>query len=206
MPKVLLAMSGGIDSGMAASILKDQGYDVIGVFMRLNNFLDENKARKIAKILNIDFKVIDLRKDFKKLIINCFLEELKKGNTPNPCVVCNELIKFKLFIEKTKKLNSDFIATGHYATIKNKRIFKPKDSSKDQTYFLWRINNLDKILFPLGDKLKKDLIAEAQKKKFPVFPYKESQEICFIPGSIEDFLKKRIKNKRGILLMKKEGF
>ncbi|HNP79449.1 MAG TPA: tRNA 2-thiouridine(34) synthase MnmA [Candidatus Pacearchaeota archaeon] len=203
MPKVLLAMSGGIDSGMAASILKDQGYDVIGVFMRLNNFLDENKARKIAKILNIDFKVIDLRKDFKKLIINCFLEELKKGNTPNPCVVCNELIKFKLFIEKTKKLNSDFIATGHYATIKNKRIFKPKDSSKDQTYFLWRINNLDKILFPLGDKLKKDLIAEAQKKKFPVFPYKESQEICFIPGSIEDFLKKRIKNKKGNIIDEK---
>lgn len=198
--KVVVALSGGLDSAMAAIILKDQGYDVIGVFMRLNNYSDESKARKIAKILKIDFKVIDLRKEFKKLIIEYFLEELKKGNTPNPCVACNELIKFKLFIEKTNKFKPDFIATGHYAKIKNKRIFKAKDSSKDQTYFLWRIKNLEKIIFPLGDRFKKDLIIEAKKKKLPVFPYEESQEVCFVFGSIEDYLKKKIKNKKGNII------
>jgi tRNA-specific 2-thiouridylase len=200
--KVVLAMSGGVDSGMAASILKDRGYDVIGVFMRLNNDLSE-KARRIAKILNIDFEIIDLRKDFKKIIIKHFLEELKKGNTPNPCVTCNELIKFKLFIEKTKKFKPDFIATGHYAKIKNNRIFKPKDKSKDQTYFLWKVKNFNKIMFPLGDSIKKDLINQAKKKDFPVFPYKDSQEVCFIGKDIEIFLKKNFKNKKGKILNEK---
>lgn len=197
-------MSGGIDSGMAASILKDQGFEVVGVFMRLDNSIEQlEKAKKIAKILNIDFKTIDVRKEFKKLIINCFLEELKKGNTPNPCVICNELIKFGLFVEKTKKFKPDFVATGHYARIKNNRIFKAKDEKKDQTYFLWRIKNLNNVLFPLGDSLKEDLIKQAKKKKFPVFPYKESQEICFISGNIEDFLKKKIKSIKGDIVNEK---
>ncbi len=204
MAKVILAMSGGIDSGMAASILKDQGFEVVGVFMRLDNSIEQlEKAKKIAKILNIDFKTIDVRKEFKKLIINCFLEELKKGNTPNPCVICNELIKFGLFVEKTKKFKPDFVATGHYARIKNNRIFKAKDEKKDQTYFLWRIKNLNNVLFPLGDSLKEDLIKQAKKKKFPVFPYKESQEICFISGNIEDFLKKKIKSIKGDIVNEK---
>ena len=204
MAKVILAISGGIDSGMAASILKDQGFEVVGVFMRLDNSIEQlEKAKKIAKILNIDFKTIDVRNDFKKTIISYFLEELKKGNTPNPCVMCNELIKFGLFVEKTKKFKPDFIATGHYAKIKNNRIFKARDENKDQTYFLWRIKNLNNVLFPLGDSLKEDLIKQAKKKKFPVFPYKESQEICFISGNIEDFLKKKIKSIKGDIVNEK---
>jgi tRNA-specific 2-thiouridylase len=204
MTKVVLAMSGGIDSGMAASILKDQGFEVVGVFMRLNNSIEQSeKAKKIAKILNIKFKVIDVRKEFKKLIINYFLEQLKKGNTPNPCVMCNELIKFELFIEKTKKLKPDFIATGHYARIKNNRIFKARDEKKDQTYFLWRIKNLNKIMFPLGDFKKEDLIKQAKKKKLPFFPYQESQEICFISGTTSDFLKKKIKINKGDMVDEK---
>ncbi|MDD5012895.1 MAG: tRNA 2-thiouridine(34) synthase MnmA [Candidatus Pacebacteria bacterium] len=204
MTKVVLAMSGGIDSAMAASILKDQGFEVIGVFMRLNNPTEQlEKAKKIAKALNIDLKVIDVRKEFKKLIIDYFLEQLKKGNTPNPCVMCNELIKFELFIKKTKKFKPDFIATGHYARIKNNRIFKAKDESKDQTYFLWRIKNLDKVLFPLGDSLKEDLIKQAKNKKLPVFPYKESQEICFISGTTNEFLKKKLKFIKGDIVDEK---
>ena len=199
--KVILAISGGVDSGMSASILKDQGFEVIGVFMRLNNSREQlEKAKKIAKRINIDFKVIDLRKEFKKTIINYFLEELKKGNTPNPCVACNELIKFGLLIHKVKKFKPDFIATGHYAKIKNNRIFKPKDIKKDQTYFLWRIKDLSKIMFPLGDFFKKDLIKKAKTKKLPIFPYKESQEICFISKNIDDFLKKNLKTKKGKII------
>ncbi len=108
-----------------------------------------------------------------------------------------------MFIKKTKKFKPDFIATGHYARIKNNRIFKAKDESKDQTYFLWRIKNLDNVLFPLGDSLKEDLIKQAKNKKLPVFPYKESQEICFISGTTNEFLKKKLKFIKGDIVDEK---
>lgn len=209
--KVIVAMSGGLDSGITASILKDQGFEVTGIFMRLSpqSRAAEEKARKIAKLLKIPFLVLDLRKEFKEKIINYFLEELRKGNTPNPCVFCNEEIKFGLFFEKAKKLKPDFMATGHYARIKKQgkevRVLKAKDKTKDQTYFLWRLSQakLRRALFPLGDLIKEDVKKKALKKGFPIFPYSESQEICFILGKTEDFLKKNLKTKKGKILDEK---
>lgn len=202
--KVIVAISGGVDSGIAASILKNQGFKVIGVFMRLNdNFKkSEIKAKAIAKNLNISFSVLDLRKEFKKIIINCFLEELKKGNTPNPCVFCNEQIKFGLLFDKFFPY---LVATGHYVKIKNGRIFKARDIKKDQTYFLWRLKKrqLQKIIFPLGELTKENVKKQAINKKFPIFPYIESQEICFIQGKIEDYLKKKLKTKKGNIVDEK---
>ena len=197
-------MSGGVDSGMTASILKDQEYDVVGVFMRLNDSskTSETKARNIAKKLGIPFSVVDLRNEFNKRIINYFLEELKRGNTPNPCVFCNEQIKFGLLFDN---FDSDFFATGHYVKIKDGHIFKAKDPKKDQTYFLWRLKNkqLQKALFPMGDLIKENVKKEAFKKEFPIFPYVESQEICFIPGKTEDYLKKKLKTKKGNIIDEK---
>jgi len=209
--KVIVAMSGGVDSGMAASILKDRGFEVTGIFMRLNSQSEaaEEKARKTAKLLKVPFFVFDLRKEFKERIISYFLKELKKGNTPNPCVFCNEEIKFGLFFEKAGKLNPDFMATGHYARIKKQgsqiRVLKAKDKTKDQTYFLWRLNQkkLRKALFPMGDLIKENAKKEARKKGFLVFPYAESQEICFIQGKTEEFLKKSLKTKKGKIVDEK---
>ncbi len=209
--RVAVALSGGIDSGIAASILKEQGLETVGVFMRLNPDFKgaEEKAKGIAKVLNIPFFVLDLRKEFKERIIKQFLEELKKGNTPNPCVFCNEQIKFGLFFEKAKVFQPDLFATGHYARIKKEgkeiKLLQARDKTKDQTYFLWRLNQkkLSKVLFPLGNLLKEDIKREAQNKNFPVFPYRESQEICFIPEKSEQFLKKNLKTKKGKIIDEK---
>ncbi len=209
--RTAVALSGGIDSGIAASTLKEQGFEVMGFFMRLNpDFKEaEEKARGIASVLNIPFFVFDLRKEFKERIIKQFLEELKKGITPNPCVFCNEQIKFGLFSEKVKRFKPDFIATGHYARIKKEgkkiKLLQAKDKTRDQTYFLWRLNQkkLNKVLFPLGNLLKENIKREAQKKNFPVFPYSESQEICFIPEKLEQFLKKNLRTKKGKIVNEK---
>ncbi|MDD5696915.1 MAG: tRNA 2-thiouridine(34) synthase MnmA [Candidatus Pacebacteria bacterium] len=209
--KVIVAMSGGVDSGMAASILKDQGFEVTGIFMRLNyrSGAIEKKAREIAELLKIPFLVLDLRKEFNKKIINYFLKELKKGNTPNPCVFCNEEIKFGLFFEKARKLKPDFMATGHYVKIKKQGkevgVLKAEDKTKDQTYFLWRLNQdkLRRVLFPMGGLIKEKVKKEALKKGFPIFPYSESQEICFIQGKTEDFLKKNLRAKKGKIVDEK---
>ncbi len=209
--KVIVAMSGGVDSGMAASILKDRGLEVTGVFMRLivQSGAAEEKARKIAKLLKIPFMVLDLKKEFKKIVISRFLEELKKGNTPNPCVFCNEEIKFGLFFEKAGKLKPDFMATGHYVKLKRQgkeiRVLKAEDKIKDQTYFLWRLSQkkLKRALFPIGDLLKQDVKKKALKKGFPVFPYSESQEICFTFGRTEEFFKKNLKTKKGTIVDEK---
>jgi tRNA-specific 2-thiouridylase len=154
MKKILVLMSGGMDSSVAAALLKKEGFEVIGAFMRLANLpkFDEAKerARKIAKILKIPFFVFNLEKEFKKKIIDYFLKEYKAGNTPNPCVLCNKEIKFGLLLEKALSLGADFVATGHYARkIQNSKfkmqnenskckIFKllrAKDKNKDQSYF-----------------------------------------------------------------------
>jgi tRNA-specific 2-thiouridylase len=218
MRKVLVLMSGGMDSSVAAALLKKEGFEVIGAFMRLTNLpkFDEAKerAKKVAKILKIPFNVFNLEKEFKKKIINYFLKEYKAGNTPNPCVLCNKEIKLGLLLEKALNLGADFVATGHYVRkiqnskikMQNKnlrcKIFKllrAKDKNKDQSYFLWMLNQeqLKRILFPIGDYTREEVENLAKKFKLPVLKAKKSVEICFIEKNVNDFLRKYLKEKPG---------
>ncbi len=212
--KIIVAMSGGVDSSVAAALLKRAGFEVIGVFMKLVDvprFREGRKvARKVAKFLKIPFLVLDLRKEFQKRIINEFLKEYRAGGTPNPCVVCNKEIKFGLLSEKALALNADYVATGHYARLQKKKdgihLLKGKDKEKDQSYFLWQLNQkqLKHILFPVGDYTKAQVRKLAKKFKLPVLTVPESMEICFIQTpslrslrSVNDFLARHIKQKSG---------
>jgi len=234
---IVVAMSGGVDSSVAAALLKRAGFDVIGVFMKFwkevgidekkcCSIESEKRARKVAKILKIPFYVFNFEKEFKKRIVDCFLEESKKGLTPNPCVVCNKEIKFGLLLEKALALDAEFVATGHYARIKssansecitNKRIrkfensqriryslIKAQDKEKDQSYFLWKLNQsqLNKVLFPVGNYTRREVESLAREFKLPVLSARKSVEICFIPKTIEDFLKKYLKQKPGRIVDK----
>lgn len=230
-------MSGGIDSSVAAALLRGADFELTGIFMRLfpgSPRFSEKRARKIAQILKIPFYVLNFEKEFKKKVVDYFLKEYKKGRTPNPCVICNKEIKFGLLLEKALGLDADFVATGHYARIvknvgmlecwndKNRtfltsersersnkqsdptfRLFRAKDEEKDQSYFLWQLNQkqLSRILFPIGDYTKKEVRSLAKKFKLPVLDIPESQKICFIPNTnLSEFLKSRIKaNKRKII-------
>jgi tRNA-specific 2-thiouridylase len=217
MTKVVCAMSGGIDSSVAAALLRGAGYDVIGVFMRLADLptfkKGEKRAKKVAKILKIPLLVLDLRKEFKKRIVDYFLDGYKKGITPNPCVVCNKEIKFGLLLERALKLDADFVATGHYARKKKfenrkqkteYKLLKAKDKNKDQSYFLWKLSQrqLKHILFPVGNYTRKEVEKMAKKFRLPFGSVKKSMEICFVPTRIDYFLKKYLKPKPGIITTK----
>lgn len=215
--KVVIAMSGGVDSSVAAALLKKSGYNLVGVFMkfwtapgaknwnRCCSLESETRARLVAQALGIPFYVLDFKKEFKKRIIDSFLTEFKAGRTPNPCVICNKQIKFGLLLEKAKALGADFIVTGHYAEIRNGKLFKGKDKIKDQSYFLWQLNQnqLKRILFPVGSYVKKQVREMAEKMDLPTAKTPESQEICFIQDNLNDFLKKNLKNKPGKIIDKR---
>jgi len=232
--KVVVAISGGLDSSVAAALLKRAGFDIVGVFMKFwmpptkNGLVGEwnrccspeaeARARKVAKILKIPFYVFNFEKEFKKRIVDYFLEGYKKGITPNPCVVCNKEIKFGLLLEKALSLDADYIATGHYARtepdlyylIKNPpgkkvkfRLFRGKDKNKDQSYFLWMLNQnqLKRILFPIGDYTRVEVEKLVKKFKLtPVSGIKKSFEICFVQTTINEFLKDYLKLKRGKII------
>ncbi len=216
--KVIIAMSGGIDSSVAAALLKKTGFDVIGVFMKFWAEKDkdglvyvqnrcctpesEKRARAVADKLDIPFYVFNFEKEFKKKVVDYFLKNYKLRLTPNPCVVCNKEIKFKLLWKKVMALEADYIATGHYARKKDKKLLKGIDKEKDQSYFLWQLDQriLKKILFPVGDYTKTEVRKLAKRFKLPVLNIPESQEICFIQTTINDFLKKHLKAKPGRII------
>ena len=228
MVKVVCAMSGGLDSSVAAALLKRAGFSVVGVFMKFWSEPEKDgligvsnrccspeaeiRARKVAKILKIPFYVFNFEKEFKKRIVDYFLEEYKKGVTPNPCVVCNKEIKFGLLLEKALALDADFIATGHYALkhevksqkskVKSYKLLRAKDKEKDQSYFLWMLNQkqLSRILFPIGDYTRKEVENLARKFKLPVLKAKKSVEICFVKTTINDFLRKHLEEKPGKII------
>lgn len=222
--KVLVALSGGVDSAVSAALLKKQGFEVVGVFFNMGKWGSKGlgKAKKIAKKLNIPLKIVDARKEFKKKIIDYFIESYKKGITPNPCVVCNREMKFRLLFKLLKKLKADYIATGHYALIKvrpfpsptsrgipqGRTLIKAKDRTKDQSYFLYKLTQkeLAKIIFPLGEYKKTDVKKIARKFKLPVLGDEESQDICFLADSdINKFLRKYIKPKFGNIVDEKKN-
>ncbi|MBM3258051.1 MAG: tRNA 2-thiouridine(34) synthase MnmA [Candidatus Nealsonbacteria bacterium] len=202
--KVIVAMSGGIDSSVAAALLKRAGFDVAGVFMRLfsgeKSKMPEARAKKVAKILKIPFYVLNFEKEFGRRVVNYFLNENKKGLTPNPCIVCNKEIKFGLLLEKSLELKADYIATGHYARIVKGKLYTGKDKERDQSYFLWKLgqNQLKRVLFPIGNCTKKEVEKLAGKLKLSfLVKIPKSQEICFIENKLEAFLKKRLGIKSG---------
>ena len=179
--KVIVALSGGVDSAVAAALLKKQGYQVAGAFLKLWPSFDEKQAQRVAKKLGIKFRVLNLQKEFKKKVVDYFLRANKLGLTPNPCVVCNKEIKFGLLFKKMLSLDADYIATGHYSRLKKGKLLMAKDKNKDQSYFLWKLNQniLRRTLFPIGDYTKSEVRKLASKFKLPVLDVPESQEICF---------------------------
>jgi len=219
--KVLIAMSGGVDSSVAALLMKKQGYKIVAAFMK--NWSDtidpitgecswkeeRRMAMKIAAKLNIPFKTLDFEKEYKRDVIEDMFKKYKKGITPNPDVDCNKKIKFPLLIKAAKKLGCSHVVTGHYARIKqNKKsnkyeLLRGKDESKDQSYFLYGLsqNDLKHTLFPIGELTKKEVREIAKKNKFPNHDKKGTVGICFIGKvNLKEFLQKKIKPKKGKIL------
>ena len=191
-------MSGGVDSSVAACLLKDKGYNVIGVTLELldNEETKESieDAKAICKKIDIKHYVCDLKEEFKEEIVQNFITAYKQGKTPNPCVLCNRLFKFGLFYKKALELGADYISTGHYARVKNNRLMMSLADGKDQSYFLCQIKKeiLPKVLFPLNEfQSKEEIRTLARKYQLPVSEKKDSQEVCFIPNDdYKTFLKK----------------
>jgi tRNA-specific 2-thiouridylase len=215
--KIVVAMSGGVDSSVAAVLLKQAGLNVVGIMMkfwkegadgknRCCSVESEKLARLVAKKNGIPFYVVNVEKEFKKKVVDYFLKEYKAGNTPNPCVVCNKEIKFGFLIEKALKMGADFVATGHYATIKDGKLFQGNDKEKDQSYFLWQLNQkqLSRVLFPVGGYTKQEVRKLAKKFKLPTAETPESQEVCFVQDSTNEFLKKYLKTKPGKIVELKD--
>ncbi|MFH0792237.1 MAG: tRNA 2-thiouridine(34) synthase MnmA [bacterium] len=212
-PKVLVAMSGGVDSSVTAFLLTKQGYAVKGVHFRLiSKDAGLEKARVIAKFLNIPYQVVDLREEFKQKVIKPFLKEYQDNKTPNPCVICNPEIKFGVLNQLAVKEGFDYFATGHYARVKKSiagvKLLKGLDSSKDQSYFLWGLSQkiLKQTIFPLGNYTKNEIKSIAMEIGLPHYSDKkeekidESQEICFAQEGIECFLKKNFNLKPGNII------
>jgi len=225
--KIFVAMSGGVDSSVAAYLLKKQGHDVVGVFMKnwtetlnseKNGFTkdselcpwvnDQEDMRMVCNKLRIPFYTFDFEREYKDRVIEYFYSSYEKGITPNPDIMCNKEIKFNLFLKKCILLRADFIATGHYAQIRKistagaqkYELLKGKDKTKDQSYFLCTLTQaqLAKTLFPVGKYEKIHIRSIAKRIKLPTHDKKDSQGICFI-GEVDlrDFLKKRLKEKPG---------
>lgn len=219
--KVLVALSGGVDSSVVAALLSHQGHQVIGLHFLLwkdssekndspkenDNSLEKKNLEdlfKIKKTLGIDLEVVDIKNEFQKWVVADFLAAYQKGLTPNPCVVCNRKVKFNLLLKIAQKLNCDFIATGHYARIKEYKfrkgnqyaLLRAADVRRDQSYFLYRLNQeiLSKTIFPLGSYTKDQVRSLASRFYLPTVNKADSQEICFVNHNLKSFLSKYLKN------------
>ncbi len=206
--KIFVAMSGGVDSSVAAALLKKQGYNLIGVHIKGYNVdgcgeREAEDARRAAETLKIPFYVWDFEKEYKDKVVDYMVEGYRKGITPNPDVMCNKEIKFGLFLKKALALGADYVATGHYVRLKNQKLFQAKDKNKDQSYFLWTLaqGQLKHCLFPIGDYFKPEVRKMAKKFGLPNAEKKDSQGICFLGQvSLKDFLKNYLPEKKGIVL------
>lgn len=209
--KVLMAMSGGVDSSVSALLLKERGFDVTGITMCLgvkDIEIDRQRccgpqtikdAQRVCHKLGIPHLILDSSHDFEEKVIARFIDEYLKGRTPNPCIECNKYIKFDTLIKKAIALGFDYFATGHYAKVENQDgqylLRRPKDEAKDQTYFLYPIGNnyLRRILFPLATLAKEDVRGIARDANLHIADKPQSQDICFIPGkNYRSFIERRV--------------
>lgn len=218
MTKVFVGMSGGVDSSLTAAVLVEQGYDVTGVYMK--NWTkdlpglkcpwaeDLADAKRVAVQLGIDFKVFDFEQEYKHKVVDYMIDEYKKGRTPNPDIMCNQEVKFKLFLETSLENGADMIATGHYARTNDGQLLKASDENKDQTYFLYRIKKeaLLKTLFPLGGYTKPEVRAMAESRGLITAQKKDSQGICFVGQiGIKEFLSQYVKTQLGNIIDQDTG-
>lgn len=210
---VFVGLSGGVDSSVAAWLLKKQGYEVTGVFMRCYNIdgcaaRDAEDARRVAEKIGIPFYTFDFEEEYKQRVVDYMIEGYRKGITPNPDVACNREIKFGLFLKRARELGADYVATGHYVTLgeivlQKQHVFSLKaavDKNKDQSYFLWTLtqNDLKHCLFPLGAYEKPEVRALAKCAGLPTAEKKDSQGVCFLGNiDVREFLKSYIKPKPG---------
>ena len=225
--RVVVAMSGGVDSSVAAALLKQQGYDVVGMALQVTDYSkyqsetkgsgtccslrDMDDARRVAEALDIPFYVVNTEKTFDANVVDYFVEEYLSGRTPNPCVQCNTRVKFNALYKKAMDLDASYIATGHFALIQHDleygyRLVRGQDSNKDQSYFLFNLNQtqLSKTLFPVGHLQKAQVRAIARELNLPIADKPESQEICFVPdNNYAKFIGSRLDQGHG---QRREGF
>ncbi len=210
MSKVFLGMSGGVDSAVSAYLLREAGHEVIGVYMKnwSKNLPgmkcpwaeDLADAKRTAVKLGLDFRVFDFENEYKQKVVDYMIAEYKKGNTPNPDIMCNQEIKFKLFAETAFEQGAEMIATGHYARTDGKNLLRAVDDNKDQTYFLYRISAdvIPKIIFPVGEMKKPDVKALAEEVGLSVAHKSESMGVCFVgEANMKDFLGEFVETKPG---------
>jgi tRNA-specific 2-thiouridylase len=202
--RIVVAMSGGVDSSVCAALLKEQGHEVIGITMQVWDYSsfagstgqafgsccsldDVYDARRVAESLQIPFYVVNFEREFQRHVIDNFCDEYFAGRTPNPCVLCNQVLKFELLMRKTRELNADYLATGHYAQIIDvdgqPALYQGLDQHKDQSYFLFTLTpqQMRQTLFPLGSMTKAEVRSHAQRFHLQVAEKAESQDICFVP-------------------------
>ena len=189
--KIFVGMSGGVDSSLTAALLKEQGHEVVGVYMK--NWTqdlpgmrcpwaeDLADAKRVAVQLGIDFRVFDFETEYRDKVVQYMIDEYKRGHTPNPDIMCNQEVKFTLFLETALEQGADAIATGHYAATKEGKLLQAADTNKDQTYFLYRVSGkaLASTLFPLGEYTKPEVRAMAEERGLYTAGKKDSQGICF---------------------------
>lgn len=215
MKKVIVGLSGGVDSSVAAILLKEQGYEVIGIFLRSWSYQNEKchwiedsiDAMLVCQQLNIPFHIVDMSIEYKKFVVDHMFNEYSYGRTPNPDILCNSDIKFNIFLKQSFSLEADFIATGHYALCKKNhniyQLLEGVDKKKDQSYFLCKLNQvqLSKSIFPIGKYTKKQVRKKAEEVGLRIAKKKDSQGLCFVGKiRISDFLQTKLKSKLGNII------
>lgn len=213
MKRVIVGMSGGVDSSVSALLLKEQGYDVIGLFMKnweendadgvCQSVKDYEDVMRVCDKIGIPYYSVNFVQEYRDHVFASFVEDLKAGHTPNPDILCNREIKFNVFMKKAFELGGDYLATGHYCRTQDGRLLKGVDPNKDQSYFLYTITSgkLEKVLFPIGDLPKTEVREIARKANLPTSEKKDSTGICFIgKRDFKPFISRYISYRKGPMI------